>query len=76
METMCLYLLLTIKPRLDDTNMIKCYPTEQCEALAKGYNELHTEMMGDKPPYTWTCAADANPVEESYPESEKTSQSH
>ena len=59
MESFVLYLILVIKPRFDDTNVVNTYPTmEYCEDIAKGLNEGNDMLLaGTEPRYRWVCRA-------------------
>lgn len=75
METFCLYLALLSKPRIDEGNLIKCFPTQEaCQLMQNGYTELNKELLG-VPTYTWKCV-NGYVEQEVLPQSEKTSQGY
>jgi hypothetical protein len=53
----CIYVVLTMKPRIDDTNLVKCYQDQMaCEALSQEYAEANKIYLGGgEPTYRWVC---------------------
>lgn len=71
METFCLYLALLSKPRIDEGNLIKCFPTQEaCQLMQNGYTELDNGST-----YAWKCV-NGYVEQEVLPQSEKTSQGY
>lgn len=62
-ETFTLYLILLLKPRFDDVNVVNKYPTmEDCELISKGLNEGNdVAMAGSEPTYRWVCKPSKEP---------------
>ena len=55
MEPTILYLVLMIKPRFDDTNIVEQYPTkQQCQVIADELNLLYNQTTTE-PKYAWVC---------------------